>query len=184
MFTGTWDLITDGSVNAGAFGLPNLTMVCVVGPFGGMLIDTGSFETFDYPCFILAAPIAPVFHTAGGSSGNINEFWAQDQVTDWGGVSASDTRYWLGQSTSVHSVNPALNTPGFHNNDFTAMPTPGCNVFTGGLQGIWGWAGRVGAATFVDPFAPPPPGIQERNDTLELQAQEVPNLPDVSIFQK
>jgi len=133
-------------------------MVCVVGPFAGtMLVDTGSFETFEYPCFMLAGPIAPVFHAAGGDFGNINEFWAQDQVTDWGGVSATPTTYFLGQSTSVHGGNPGFDTPGFHNNDFAAMPTPGCNAFTGGLQGIWFWNGRVGSATFVDPFAPPPP---------------------------
>ena len=185
-YTGTWDLITDGTANAGAFGLPNLTQVCVVGPNGIMLVDTGSFETFDYPCFTLAGPIAPVFHAAGGTFGNINEFWAQDQVTDWGGASASNTTYFLGQSTSVHSGNPQFDTPGFHNNDFAAMPTPGCNAFTGGLQGIWFWNGRVGSATFVDPFAPPPPPSQSIVDALQAHPLANPqtiNTIDSSIFE-
>lgn len=152
-FAGTWDLISDGTPVPDAFGLPALTQVCILGPGGAMFIDD-VFDTFEYPCFTLPGPVSPVFHLAGGPFGSINEFWAQNQSVDIAGITMD---YFLGQSTSVHGANPTFENPGFHNNNFADPPTPGCNVFTGGLQGIWFWNGRVGSGTFFDPFAPPPP---------------------------
>jgi len=150
-FAGTWDLITDGTPVGDFFGLPALTQVCIVSPLGDMYVDT-VFETFDYPCFGVTG-VAPVFHAAGGSFGDINEFIAQDQSMDILGVT---NFYWIGQSTVLSVFNEFADT-GFHNEAFDGTGTPGCNAFTA-LQGIWFWNGRVGSANFTDPFdfVPPP----------------------------
>ncbi len=185
-FTGTWDLITDGTTNPTFFDLPNLTQVCVLGPGGAMFVDE-VFETFDYPCFGVMG-VGPVFHAAGGSFGGINEFIAQDQTANWVGL---DATYSLGQSTSVHNANPTAVNPGFHNNDFADPPVPGCYVFVNGLQGIWSWNGREGSATFVDAFAPPPPppseptsvSITNVSENLLANPQHVLNTPDLSVFE-
>lgn len=171
-FTGSWDLITDGTtVVADAFGLPALTQVCIVAPGGAMFIDT-VFETFDYPCFVLDGPIAPVFHAAGGAFGDVNEFWAQNQNVN---ILGQDLNYFIGQSTSAHSNNPDFTNPGFHVFPFDADMDPmtpdvlTCLVFEDGQQGLWAWNGRLGRATFMDPFVPTPPTVAP-NTNADIEA--------------
>ena len=145
-FAGTWDLMTDGSIAGNPFAAPNLTMACILGPGGAMFIDD-VFETFDYPCITGAMGTTPVFITPADGFGDLNEFWAQDQTLD---INGNDLTYWLGQS-SLLSQNNNTEDSGYHNNDFAAMPATGCFIFNG-FKSVWFFNGRVGSASFDDPF--------------------------------
>ena len=168
-FAGTWDLVTDGTPETPFFGLPKLTLVCIVSPLGDMYTDD-TFETYDYPCFGVTG-VAPVFHTAGGPFGNLNEFIAQDQSMDILGVTNS---YWIGQSTSISNGNPGTINAGFYNNDFADPPAAICTAIND-QKGVWFWNGRAGSATFMDPFAVTREA-QELPSALQAQEVYIPEL--------
>ena len=161
-FAGTWDLITDGSTIGNPFGAPNLTQVCIVSPSGGMFVDN-VMDTFDYPCFDGATGTLPIYITPADGFGDINEFWAQDQSVTLGGA---ELTYWLGQSSLSSQAN-AVENSGFHNNDFGNPVQTGCFIFTG-FKAVWFWNGRVGSASFDDPFdGVPPPTRNSSNTNVE-----------------
>lgn len=155
VISGTWDLITDGSTNSDAFDFPNLTEVVITVANNGNVYSDTDFESFDYPCFFLpSGPITPVFlHEDPMTTPNgRNEFWAQDQSFLLGNATLN---YWLGQSSGLVDLNGAAFVDhGWHNNDFAATPTPGCNAIDG-EKGKWTWNGRTGISTFDDPFDVP-----------------------------
>ncbi len=173
-FTGTWDLITDGSPAINFVGtdlttpivLPLLTKVCFLGPGGNMFVDA-VFEPFDYPC-VGATGILPVFYSTDAANDptdptSANEFWAQNQILD---VIGSPLNYFLGQSSVLSIANSFANS-GFHQQAFDGSGALTCSAFTG-LQGIWFWNGRVGSANFTDPFDfVPPPTVGPSNDVSE-----------------
>lgn len=152
-FTGSWDLITDGSTTGTAFGYPALTEVHILSPSGVMYV-IDEFTPFAFPCFDINGDNSmdanditiPVFHSAGGSAGDINEFWAQDQTASINGI---ELTYSLGQSSTL-SQNGFGNTM-FINNDLASPPSIGCFVIPG-KKGIWSWNGREGSVFFDDPF--------------------------------
>jgi len=192
-FTGTWDLITDGTPGINFVGtdtstpivLPLLTQVCILGPGGAMFVDD-TFEPYDYPC-VGGVGFPPVFYHTDASADptdptSANEFWAQNQVLD---VVGAPLNYFLGQSSVLSIFNNSANT-GFHNEAFDGTGTLGCNGFTD-LQGIWFWNGRVGSANFTDPFdfVPPPPLTDSQlNAEGLIQAQAPTSTFETAILQE
>ena len=152
-FSGTWDLITDGTPNPAAFNLPLLSQVVVNAPSGNVFIDS-EFEAFEYNCFITDGPIMPVFL----SSADGNEFWAQQQSAIWGGAAAT---YSLGQSTLASTLNDLPNT-GFHNNE-PGNTGPRCLTIED-LIGFWSWNGRSGSLSFDGGLSPAPFAIPSNVD--------------------
>lgn len=150
VISGTWDLMTDGTPNPDAFNFPLLTEVVITVTNNGNVYTDTDFETFEYPCFLLGGPIAPIFlHEDPMTTPNgRNEFWAQDQSFALGNAPLT---YWLGQSSGVVDINPTLTDHGFHNNDFADPPVVGCNEIEE-QKGVWFWNGRSGFSSFDDPF--------------------------------
>lgn len=152
-FTGSWDLLTDGTTTGTAFGYPALTEVHILGP-GGTMYVVDQFTSFAFPCFDINNDgsmdendvTIPVFHAAGGAEGDINEFWAQDQTAMINGTALT---YSLGQSSTL-SQGGFGNTM-FINNDLGTPPSSGCFIIPG-QKGIWSWNGREGSVNFDDPF--------------------------------
>lgn len=196
-FTGTWDLLTDGSTTGTAFGLPALTQVCFMSPFGVMYTDD-AFEPFSYPCWDIDGDMdgdidditAPVYLNQSGTPDGINEFWAQDQSVDVNGITLS---YWLGQSSFLSQgaddggTDDRANSAWLNNNLDVIFGDPrvdGCFIFTG-FKGIWVWNGRLGSVSFDDEFDGMPPtrandssidydGLSEAMSSLSPQKAELP----------
>ena len=179
-FAGTWDLLADGTLVANFVGsdlatpvpLPGLTQVCIVSPLGDMYVDD-VFDLYDYPC-VGATGFPPVFYNSDPSATGptaTNEFWAQDQQMDILGIT---NFYWLGQSTVLSIFNEAENA-GWHNTDLFGTGDPGCFGYTE-LKGIWTWNGRVGSASFDDPFdfVPPPTRSYDASKTANLPQAYLP----------
>jgi hypothetical protein len=152
-FAGTWDLITDGTLDP-ILGLPILTQTCTIGPTGAMFTDT-TIESFDWSCFVGSVQtFTPIFARFGDPNNALaaNEFWAQGQILPIGGTNAS---YSIGVSTMVSNANGQ--TVGLFNVDQTGVnPAIGCYV-SFGVQGVWEWDGRSGTIAFDDDAMTPPP---------------------------
>ncbi|MFT5892256.1 MAG: hypothetical protein ACI9Y7_002366 [Dokdonia sp.] len=167
-FTGTWDLMTDGTLDP-IIGLPILTQTCTVGPTGAMFTDT-TMEPFDWSCFVGSVQtFTPIFARFGDPNNALsgNEFWAQGQTLAIGGTNAS---YSIGVSTLVSDANGEI--VGLFNVDLTGVnPAIGCYV-SFGVQGVWEWDGRSGTIAFEDDAFTPPPirsmaAIQDFKNALQ-----------------
>jgi len=169
-FAGTWDLITDGSLDP-IIGLPVLTQTCTVGATGFMFTDT-TIEPFDWSCFVGSVQtFTPIFARFGDPNNPLsgNEFWAQNQILPIGATNAS---YSIGVSTMVSDANGE--TVGLFNADPTGVnPAIGCYV-SFGVQGVWEWEGRSGTISFEDDaFTPPTRSIAAIQDLKNaLQAKK------------
>ncbi|WP_299680113.1 hypothetical protein [uncultured Dokdonia sp.] len=152
-FAGTWDLMTDGTLDP-IIGLPILTQTCTVGPTGAMFTDM-TMEPFDWSCFVGSVQtFTPIFARFGDPNNPLsgNEFWAQGQTLAIGDTNAS---YSIGVSTMVSDANGE--TVGLFNVDLTgANPAIGCYV-SFGVQGVWEWNGRSGTIAFDDDAFMVPP---------------------------
>lgn len=191
-FAGTWDLLTDGSSDGTAFGLPALTQVCILSPFGTMYIDD-TFEAFSWPWFDLDGDgdgddddiTTAVYLNQSGLEGGINEFWAMDQSLDLNGFTLD---YWLGQSSNLSQGNdPApdddvSDTMFVNHNIFDVLfngleRVNGRNTIGGidDIKALWTWNGRTGFATFDDEFdgMPPPPTRNQNFNMLDHSIMDV-----------
>lgn len=188
-FSGTWDLLTDGTTNGTAFGLPALTQVCILSPFGTMYIDD-TFEPFSWPWFDLDGDgdgddddiTTAVYLNESGLEGGINEFWAMDQSLDINGFTLN---YWLGQSSFLSQGNDPgpvddVSDTGFFNHNIVDVLLSGAERVNGrntasgidNIKALWTWNGRTGFATFNDEFDGMPP---TRNQNLSIDYKGLQN---------
>jgi len=178
-FTGSWDLITDGTPAINFVGtdlatpivLPSLTQACIVGPGGAMFIDDVFEDNIITGCLSTTAPpLPPVFYATDAAAdptdpASANEFWAWDQSVD---ILGSPLEYSLGQS-SVATFAVSFGNIGFNNDDTDMDGAPDCASFGFlAVKGVWSWNGRAGFTFFPDPFEfVAPPTLKSNSSTIQ-----------------